>query len=178
MASALASLVAFLLDLIATFLNQASFAIQKLSHMDEEKQKRTGASAEQTVQRNVFCTLKGAISLLFVIVASVGHFLALPFCDLTLIACNSSSAILLNVAISVKWLNEKFVAKYDIPAMALVFFGTLLIVLLSNKAQQTFTVERILASLTNFGSLVYFALAVALMVAIRSLLPKLLADLR
>ena len=49
MANAVGSLLAFLCDFVATAMNQASFAIQKKSHMEEEKRKRTGASAEETI---------------------------------------------------------------------------------------------------------------------------------
>ena len=102
--------------------------------MDEEKKKQTETS-DKTIEKSVFCSLKGVFSLFLVIVGSLGHFLALPFCDLTLIACNSSSAVLINVFISWKYLGEKFVPKYDISAMVLVTIGTLIIILLSNKEQ-------------------------------------------
>ena len=41
----------------------------------------------------------------------------------------------MNVFISTRWLGEKFVPKYDVTAMVLVFLGTMVIVLLSNKEQ-------------------------------------------
>jgi len=47
----------------------------------------------------------------------------------------------MNFIISWKYLGEKFVAKYDIAAMSLVTFGTLLIIMMSNKEQQTFTTD-------------------------------------
>ena len=81
----------------------------------------------------MFCSLKGIAGFLLVLLGSTGHFVALPFCDLTLIACNASSAIIMNVWISSRFLGEKFVPKYDITAMLMVFFGTLIIILLSNK---------------------------------------------
>ena len=134
MANAWGSLIAFLVDFIATAMNQASFAIQKVGHMDEEKRKRSGEeSSDATIQKNMFCSFKGLCGIFLVVVGSLGHFVALPFCDLTLIACNSSSAVLMNVFISTRWLGEKFVPKYDVSAMTLVFLGTLVIVLLSNK---------------------------------------------
>ena len=126
----------------------------------------------------MFCSFKGLCGLFLVIVGSLGHFVALPFCDLTLIACNSSSAIIMNVFISVKWLGEKFVPKYDVTAMMLVFLGTLVIILLSNKEQQTFTVDRILDLMTTPGSIIYFATTFALAISIHIFMPKLLRKLR
>ena len=95
----------------------------------------------------MFCSLKGIAGFLLVFLGSMGHFVALPFCDLTLIACNASSAIIMNVYISWRFLGEKFVPKYDVSAMLMVTFGTLIIILLSNKEQQTFETEEIVSLL-------------------------------
>ena len=100
--------------------------------MDEEKKKATGASDDK-IAKTVFCSWKGICGLLLVVVGFVGHFIALPFADLTLIACNSSSAVLMNVWISNKYLGEKFICKYDVTAMCMVAMGTLVIIMLSNK---------------------------------------------
>ena len=83
-------------------------------------------------------------ALLLTVVGNLGHFVALLYCDLTLIACNTSSAVIMNVFISWKWLGEKFVPKYDVTAISLVFAGTLFIVLLSNKDHQTFDTDALL----------------------------------
>ena len=134
MSSAGVSLLAFLIDWVATLANQVSFAIQKSGHMDQEKKKQT-VSSDKTIESTMFCTWKGIAGLALTIVGVIGHIVALPFCDLTLIACNSSSAILINMFISSKFLGEKFVAKYDVSAAALVSLGTLAIILMSNKEQ-------------------------------------------
>lgn len=126
----------------------------------------------------MFCTLKGLCGIFLVVVGSLGHFLALPFCDLTLIACNSSSAVIMNVFISVKFLGEKFKPRYDVTAMTLVFLGTLIIVLLSNKEQQTFTVDRILNLMSTIGSITYFSITLILSISIHLFMPTLLKKLR
>ncbi len=95
----------------------------------------------------------------------IGHLIALPFCDLTLIACNSSTAIIINVYISWKFLGEQFVPKYDISAMILVFIGTLTIILISNKDQEAFPLSKLLPLLGSFASLAYFAVTIAGMVS-------------
>ena len=81
----------------------------------------------------MFCTKRGCLGLFLIFIGFLGHFIALPFADLTLLGCNSSSAVLINVFISNKYLGEKFVAKYDVTAMCFVVMGTLVIILLSNK---------------------------------------------
>ena len=100
--------------------------------MDTERKKQTMRS-DETIEKTIFCSLRGIASLLLTVVGALGHFFALPFCDLTLLACNSSSAILLNVFIAWKYLGEKFVPKYDLTAMSLVSCGTMVIILISNK---------------------------------------------
>ncbi len=159
MTSATVSLIAFLVDWIATLLNQVSFTVQKLAHIDQEKKKQE-LSSDKTVEKTMFCSWKGIVGFLLTLVGSAGHFLALPFCDLTLIACNSSTAILMNVYISWKYLGEKFVAKYDVSAMTLVFIGTLSIILISNKDQESFPLSKLLPLLCSPQSLTYFAITI------------------
>ena len=120
------------------------------------------------------CSWKGVCGLAMVIIGSLGHFVALPFCDLTLIACNAGSGVIFNIVIATKYLGEKFSAKYDIAAVCCVAIGTLIIVLLSNKEQQVFTVPTILELLTAFRSICYFLATIAAMIAVKILTPKLL----
>lgn len=126
----------------------------------------------------MFCTWKGMAGLALTIVGVIGHTVALPFCDLTLIACNSSSAILINMWISSKYLGEKFIAKYDVSAAGLVSLGTLAIILMSNKEQQTFPVDRLLGLLTSLQSLLYFAITLAGMATLRFWMPLFLRKVR
>ena len=169
----LVTFIAFIVDFIATASNQASFAIQKLAHKDEEKKKQT-TSSDKTIEKSVFCSWKGLCGMILVAVGGVGHFVALPFCDLTLIACNASSAVLMNVYISHRFLGEKFVAKYDLTAVTSVTLGTLVIILVSNKEQQVLTADKIVSLCLSPGSLIYFAVTAAGMLSLRFWMPLLL----
>ena len=171
------TLLAFLLDFLATAANQASFAIQKVSHMEQEKRVQTERS-DKTIAAQVFCSLKGVCSLFLTAFGGLGHFLALPFCDLTLIARNSSSAVLMNVWIAWKYLGEKFVPKYDITAMSLVSLGTVVIVGVTNKEQQTFTSDELLSLLTSVPSLAYVSTTVLVACIGHAIIPVLLEKLR
>ena len=102
--------------------------------MDEENRKQTKRS-DETITKSLFCSCKGIGGLGLQFIGNIGHFVALPFCDLTLIACNSSSAILMNFYISWRYLGEKFVPKYDVTAILLVSVATLCIIVMSNKEQ-------------------------------------------
>ena len=128
------TLCAFGLDCFSTLINQVGFCMQKLSHFDEEKKKQTQTS-DKSIKKAVLCTFKGALGLLLVVLGTVGRFVAVTFCDLTLIACNAGSGIIFNIIIATKFLGEKSNAKYDITAVSCVAIGTLIIILLSNKEQ-------------------------------------------
>ena len=108
----------------------------------------------------------------------LGHFLALPFCDLTLIACNSSSAIIMNVWVAWKYLGEKFVPRYDITALCLVSLGTVVIVYVTNKEQQQFTIEELVGLLVALPSIAYVSATVLVACIGHAIIPVLLQRLR
>lgn len=145
--------------------------------MDQEKKKQV-VSSDKTIEKTLCCTWKGIAGILLTVVGVIGHLIALPFCDLTLIACNSSTAIIINVYISWKFLGEQFVPKYDISAMVLVFIGTLTIILISNKDQESFPLTKLLPLLCSLPSLAYFAVTMAGMISQRYWMPIFLRKIR
>ena len=75
-------------------------------------------------------------------------------------------------------MGEKSVPKYDITAVLCVAAGTLIIILLSNKEQQKFTVTGILELLLAFRSVVYFLATIVAMISVKIVTPRLLKKLR
>ena len=69
-------------------------------------------------------------------VGVVIHLVVIPYADLTLLAANASLAIIINMAFSMVLFDEKFVWRYDLPAMICIIGGSLSIVFLSNKKQE------------------------------------------
>ena len=67
----------------------------------------------------------------------------------------------MNVYIAWKFLGERFVPKYDWTAIAFISIGTLIIILMSNKEQQIFTLPTILDVLTEPRSIFYILLTVS-----------------
>ena len=126
----------------------------------------------------MFCTFKGLCGFFIILLGSFGHFVALPYCDLTLIACNSSSAVLMNVYISWRFLGEKFVPKYDLSAIAFISVGTIIIILMANKEQQIFTLTTIADVLSEPRSVVYIVTTIAQWFGVRFCMPILLKKLR
>ena len=75
-------------------------------------------------------------------------------------------------------MGEKSSPKYDIAAVLCVAVGTLIIILLSNKEQQTFTVAKIIDLLLAFRSVIYFLATILAMISVKIVTPKLLHKLR
>ena len=67
--------------------------------------------------------------------------LALPFADLVLISTNSISAIIFNTFLSIKYLGEKFIWKYDVPAFSFMGAGGILIVLMAKTDDRKYSPE-------------------------------------
>ena len=62
----------------------------------------------------------------------------LPYADLVLISTNAIAAILFNTFLSVKFVGEKFVWKYDVPAYTLMSLGAIVIVLQASSTEKQF----------------------------------------
>ena len=83
---------------------------------------------------------------------------ALPYADLVLISTNAITAILFNTFLSIRYLGEKFVWKYDVPALTLMSLGALVIVLVSEADEKKFTPEEIKELLTSLQSIIFNSL--------------------
>ena len=80
------------------------------------------------------------------------QFLALPFADLVLISTNSIAAIIFNTFLSIQYLGEKFIWKYDVPAFSFMGLGGVIIVMMAKTDDRKYTPEQIKELLTQSGS--------------------------
>ena len=69
------------------------------------------------------------MGIMCTVAASCIHVIVLPYLDLTLMACNASVAIICNLILSIRFLGEKLVWKYDLTALVLISTGCTTIVL-------------------------------------------------
>ena len=67
--------------------------------------------------------------------------------DLTLLAANSVTAILAAIFFSVQILGEKFVCRYDLPALLFIAVGCSTIVLNANKSETKYSADDVKALL-------------------------------
>lgn len=149
-------MMAFMADFISAVMNQASFALQKSAHRDLEQIHRNEPGAAE--EKGIFSTDKGMYSLYLMAVAALLHIWSLANADLTLLAVNASTGIIANIIFSTKFLGDKFVPKYDLPGLILIGIGSTMIVLLSNKVNQSLTVEQLLDLLIGLKSIAYLIL--------------------
>ena len=88
-------------------------------------------------------------------IAALLHIWSLANADLTLLAVNASTGIIANIIISTYFLGDKFVPKYDLPGLILIGIGSTMIVLLSNKVNQSMSIDQLLDLLVGIKSIGY-----------------------
>ena len=71
------------------------------------------------------------------------HIVALPYADLVLISTNMIWAIVFNTFLSIRYLGEKFIWKYDLVAFSFMGIGMMTIVLLANPDEVMYTAEEL-----------------------------------
>ena len=88
----------------------------------------------------------------------------LAYADLVLISTNMIAGIIFNTFLSIRFLGEKFLWKYDLPAFALMATGAITIVLLADTDEKLFTPDQMTALLSDLRSVVYLLISLALVV--------------
>jgi len=73
----------------------------------------------------------------------------MPFCDLVLLSTLTAAGIVISEILSIKYLGEKFIFKYDMPSLALIILGCTTIVALSNQEETKYSPDRIKDLLTS-----------------------------
>ena len=107
------------------------------------------AAGDVKAKKSVFCTPKGLLGIVFLIVAAILHIIAVAHADLTLLSCNASTGIIANVFIATRFLGERFDPMYDLPGLALIGIGCTMIIFLSNKEKQELSLNQIIELLLS-----------------------------
>lgn len=132
------AVIAYLVDLFGTFLGTIAYILMKKGMIEVENSGLNGSK-----KKIPFFTCTWLTGFIVLLIASIIHVAALPFCDLVVLSTNSSIGILMNNILSVMFLNERVVWSYDIIAISLIISGCLTIVLLSNYDTTTYTPDDI-----------------------------------
>mmetsp|Transcript_32130 Transcript_32130/g.42602 ORF Transcript_32130/g.42602 Transcript_32130/m.42602 type:complete len:137 (+) Transcript_32130:171-581(+) len=108
-----------------------------------------------------FFTCEWMTGFAMMALGSMVHIIVLPFCDLVVLSTETALAIIMNNFMSVIYLKEKLVWKYDGPAIFLIISGSILIVTVSDYSEKTYTpddVRRLLSSTVTIMSLFIVAI--------------------
>ena len=65
-----------------------------------------------------------------------------------------------NTIISIKFLSEQFLCKYDFPALAMMSIGALIIVLIAKPNEKMYTKDEMVTLLTSYQSMAFFIFTV------------------
>ena len=120
--------LAFIIDVIGTFLVQLSYMLMKLSHHSVE-------DSHEKKRKSGFCTLKWWIGFSLICIGNLLHMVALPHLDLIIWTINSGTGLIFDIILSILILKEKFILKYDLTCFILVTAGCGTILLLSNQEE-------------------------------------------
>ena len=71
----------------------------------------------------------------------VCHVFALPYTSLVLITASMVLGIVFNTLLSIRFLGEQFIWKYDLPALSLLCLGALFLTLFSVPEEQLMTYD-------------------------------------
>ena len=112
------------------------------------------------------------------ITASCIHVVVLPYLDLTLMACNASTAIICNLILSKKYLGETFVCKYDCTALILICTGCSTIVLNAHTSPVKYDEEAVLDVLSSARAICFFGFGLIYFFSMICLIKCYLAKLR
>ena len=85
------------------------------------------------------------------------------FADIVLLSFNAATAIVFQVLLSIIFLNEVFVCRYDLPAMTLIIAGSSCIILTANFSDLPLSVEILKDHLSSAKSIGFYAFTFTLL---------------
>ena len=85
------------------------------------------------------------------------------FADIVLLSFNATTAIVFQVILSIIFLKEKLILKYDLPALILIIAGSACIILTANFSDLSVSVATLKDYLTSGKSIAFFAVTLSLL---------------
>ena len=129
-------------------------------------------------QTKAYCQGKWIFGITCVASASIIHVIVLPYLDLTLMACNASTAMIANLVLSRKYLGETFVWKYDCTALVLIAAGCTTIVLNAHTNPVHYEADEVASMLKSARVIIFFAVSFTIFFSMILLINHYLAKLR
>ena len=156
------AIIAYFIDLTGTFFGQVGYLLMKQALLKAEDY--AIKNPEKKV-RSPYLSYRYLSGFILLGLSSMIHGAVLPFADLVLLSTITAAGIVFSTLLSVKFLKEKFICKYDLPSFTLIIIGCTIIVALSNQEETEYSPERIkkLLKSTQYVVfiIVYFTLAIS-----------------
>ena len=128
----LSTTLAYIIDVFLAELPIAvSYLLQKMAHHKIEENNKSSMSSVK-----VYCTCTWIIGFILSVVGGTVGVLVLPYCDLVLLSTTVGISIIMSNLLAMRFLGEKIIWRYDLPAFLLVVAGCTSIVFLSEEDNQ------------------------------------------
>ena len=86
-------------------------------------------------------TWRYILGFVLLTISGLIHSAVLPFADLVLLSTMTAYGILFSTILSIRFLKENFICKYDLPSFILIILGSATIVAFSNQEEKEYTIE-------------------------------------
>ena len=109
-------------------------------------------NGEEYVPRKIkpiYCRFRWLAGFLLLICGASCHLLAIAFINVVLLSANAATAILVNALLSIYFLGEKFICKFDLLAWSLICAGNAMIISASLTDDRSYTPEEIINILSS-----------------------------
>jgi hypothetical protein len=144
---------------------------KKVADEEIENKQQVGASA-------AYCSWFWFGGFTFSMLAVAIHLCVLPYADLTILSVNCIAGILFASALSMIFLKEKWITKYDLTSLIFIIFGCGMIVSLSDKTQIKFDANGIKSMLMSVKTIVFLTSCCLIIVVDYFVLKYMLKTLR
>ena len=132
------TVVAFLGNVLGTFLGKLRLMLMKMVHLNIEKEI---GEDESKPKKPLYCRGLWWLGFGVIMLGVVCHVFALPYTSLVLITASLTLGIVFNTLLSIRFLGEQFIWKYDLPALSLLCLGALFLTLFSVPEEQLMTYD-------------------------------------
>ena len=143
--------VAYIIDVfLAEFPIAVSYLLQKIAHHKIEENNKSDMSSVK-----VYCTCTWMIGFSLSVFGGTVGVLVLPYCDLVLLSTTVGISIILSNLLAMRFLGEKIIWKYDVPAFLLVVAGCTSIMLISEEDDQKLDKAQVLYLLRQPQTIIF-----------------------
>lgn len=97
----------------------------------------------------IYCRGRWILGFALLFTGACCHLTAIAFINVVLLSANAATAILVNALLSIYFLGEKFICKFDLIAWSLIIAGNALIIAASLESDRAYTPEEIISILSS-----------------------------